>query len=702
MNPGSVNFLTPMTLSLSVQMTLNVTFLLSLLLGVCVGSSGTLGLVGDLPEGTSDLGPIVYDCEEHDDQFDQCQKDKVGYEAIVALHTLIDDDKNGNVDLQESDEFLRDELQMTDGHEKQQKFHGNDKLVTVDDLWRIWRGSEVYNWTVDDVLVWLDEHVDLPEYSEKFRANNIDGQALPRLACNKSPFMSVIGINNIVHKQKLFLKAMDLVLFGTPKKVHNYVKDVVLLTSLVVAIGGCWFAYMHHRYSQQHVQKLMKDLESLQKAEEALQELQEKLHITEGDNLSSLAGHYQDSSMNNARTKEPHEETAEEISRFKIAEAELEQVRSALRRAEKELEHESKWSAPSQLQCWLQYTFEVEQIHFNAKRHAAELQLQSTKENCERIKKRNKAFFGSLRMAHSTSLDDIDQQILNARASLAEVKNDLQERLQRWSAIEQMCGFPIMTNPGMPTLKQLLEREVSQGQYGALRAANLGPVGVDDADEDLPPSYPAALLSSSKSCNGFIIRPKTFSVTDRKCNKFRSQSLCGDILTPPKYKTTRSKSHHTIGLQSHKKHGMGSQGSLSRVGLSRVNHTNGTSMTPESASPNNGHGPVLFNLGDNTPSPQPDLIGQMVANYHNNGSSNFVPSHGKALKHSQSYDLASSASESSLTSLTDKRSQSSSALKHLSTSPIPEDLALYSDNSLKKDKKKKPTFLKMFKSKVKK
>ncbi|XP_055959056.1 stromal interaction molecule 1 isoform X4 [Patella vulgata] len=524
MNPGSVNFLTPMTLSLSVQMTLNVTFLLSLLLGVCVGSSGTLGLVGDLPEGTSDLGPIVYvppkwkDCEEHDDQFDQCQKDKVGYEAIVALHTLIDDDKNGNVDLQESDEFLRDELQMTDGHEKQQKFHGNDKLVTVDDLWRIWRGSEVYNWTVDDVLVWLDEHVDLPEYSEKFRANNIDGQALPRLACNKSPFMSVIGINNIVHKQKLFLKAMDLVLFGTPKKVHNYVKDVVLLTSLVVAIGGCWFAYMHHRYSQQHVQKLMKDLESLQKAEEALQELQEKLHITEGDNLSSLAGHYQDSSMNNARTKEPHEETAEEISRFKIAEAELEQVRSALRRAEKELEHESKWSAPSQLQCWLQYTFEVEQIHFNAKRHAAELQLQSTKENCERIKKRNKAFFGSLRMAHSTSLDDIDQQILNARASLAEVKNDLQERLQRWSAIEQMCGFPIMTNPGMPTLKQLLEREVSQGQYGALRAANLGPVGVDDADEDLPPSYPAALLSSSKSCNGFIIRPKTFSGTGR--NKF--------------------------------------------------------------------------------------------------------------------------------------------------------------------------------------
>ena len=34
---------------------------------------------------------------------------------------------------------------------------------------------------------------------------------------------------------------------------------------------------------------------------------------------------------------------------------------------------------------------------------------------CDKIKKRNKAFFGSLRMAHSNSLDEIDQRILDAR-----------------------------------------------------------------------------------------------------------------------------------------------------------------------------------------------------------------------------------------------------------------------------------------------
>lgn len=34
---------------------------------------------------------------------------------------------------------------------------------------------------------------------------------------------------------------------------------------------------------------------------------------------------------------------------------------------------------------------------------------------CEKIKKRNKALFGALRMAHSNSLDEIDQRILDAR-----------------------------------------------------------------------------------------------------------------------------------------------------------------------------------------------------------------------------------------------------------------------------------------------
>ena len=57
---------------------------------------------------------------------------------------------------------------------------------------------------------------------------------------------------------------------------HNYIKDLVLVTSLVIAVGGCWLAYMQHRYSQSQVQKLLCDMKNLQSAEDALGTLKQK------------------------------------------------------------------------------------------------------------------------------------------------------------------------------------------------------------------------------------------------------------------------------------------------------------------------------------------------------------------------------------------------------------------------------------------
>ena len=42
-------------------------------------------------------------CIEEDTE---CNKDKLGYDAIGRLHALIDDDHNGNVDQSESDEVF--------------------------------------------------------------------------------------------------------------------------------------------------------------------------------------------------------------------------------------------------------------------------------------------------------------------------------------------------------------------------------------------------------------------------------------------------------------------------------------------------------------------------------------------------------------------------------------------------------------------
>ena len=58
--------------------------------------------------------------------------------------------------------------------------------------------------------------------------------------------------------------------------------------------------------------------------------------------------------------------------------AELAATLLALQEAETQLE--LSWAPPGELQAWLQLTHELEQMHYNAKRQAAERQFQSAKE----------------------------------------------------------------------------------------------------------------------------------------------------------------------------------------------------------------------------------------------------------------------------------------------------------------------------------
>lgn len=54
------------------------------------------------------------------------------------------------------------------------------------------------------------------------------------------------------------------------------------------------------------------------------------------------------------------------------------QVRGALKQAEKDMQ--ASWSASEALQLWVQLTHEVEVQYYNVKKHSAELQLATAKE----------------------------------------------------------------------------------------------------------------------------------------------------------------------------------------------------------------------------------------------------------------------------------------------------------------------------------
>ncbi|XP_042314045.1 stromal interaction molecule 1 isoform X2 [Sceloporus undulatus] len=454
---------------------------------------------GDRAPGTHlDEATIAEFCRI-DQPLCQNEDEQLSFEAVRNIHKQMDDDANGNVDVEESDEFLREDLNYHDPTVKHSTFHGEDKLISVEDLWKAWKASEVYNWTVDEVVQWLITYVELPQYEETFRKLQLTGHAMPRLAITNATMTgTVLKMTDRSHRQKLQLKALDTVLFGPPLLTrHNHLKDFMLVVSIVIGVGGCWFAYIQNRYSKEHMKKMMKDLEGLHRAEQSLHDLQERLQKAQEEHRTvevekvSLEKRLQDeismAKQEAHRLRELREGTENELSRQKYAEQELEQVRMALKNAEKELESHSSWAAPEALQKWLQLTHEVEVQYYNIKKQNAEKQLLLAKEGAEKIKKKRNTLFGTFHVAHSSSLDDVDHKILTAKQALSEVTAALRERLHRWQQIEMLCGFQIVNNPGIHTLVAALN--IDPAWVGSSTRANTSHFimtdDVDDLDEEI-------------------------------------------------------------------------------------------------------------------------------------------------------------------------------------------------------------------------
>ncbi|KAJ8789988.1 hypothetical protein J1605_004740 [Eschrichtius robustus] len=375
------------------------------------------------------------------------EEDRFSLEALQTIHKQMDDDKDGGIEVDESDEFIREDMKYKDATNKHSHLHREDKHITVEDLWKRWKTSEVHNWTLEDTLQWLIEFVELPQYEKNFRDNNVKGTTLPRIAVHEPSFMiSQLKISDRSHRQKLQLKALDVVLFGPlTRPPHNWMKDFILTVSIVIGVGGCWFAYTQNRTSKEHVAKMMKDLESLQTAEQSLMDLQERLEKAQEENRNvavekqnlerKMMDEINYAKEEACRLRELREGAECELSRRQYAEQELEQVRMALKKAEKEFELRSSWSVPDALQKWLQLTHEVEVQYYNIKRQNAEMQLAIAKDE-----------------------------------------------------IEKICGFQIAHNSGLPSLTSSL---YSDHSWVVMPRVSIPPYpiagGVDDLDEDTPP-----------------------------------------------------------------------------------------------------------------------------------------------------------------------------------------------------------------------
>ncbi|XP_030010838.1 stromal interaction molecule 1-like isoform X2 [Sphaeramia orbicularis] len=474
---------------------------------VCVSSHSALDRSDHHHHHLVSNGNTASDLCLIDQQLCHDENSVLSFEAICSIHKLMDDDADGTVDTTETDEFLREDLKYHDSKAKHSSFHRADLHISVEDMWNAWKNSEVYNWTVQQVEDWLLVSVELPQYTETFRKHQLDGRALPRLAVkNTTLTVSVLKILDRSHAQKLQLKALDTVLFGPPPDRQNRWKDLVLALSVLMALGGCWFAYAQTRKSRDDLGKLMKDLEGLQKAEQSLLDLQEKLQKAQEEQRcvqvekvkveEELRNEINSAKQEAQRLRELREGTENERSRQKYAEEELEQVRTALKKAERELESRVRWTPPEPLQKWLQLTHEVEVQYYNIKKQSAERQLLQAREGAEKIKKKRSSLFGTFHVAHSSSLDDVDHKILSAKQALAEVTAALREKLHRWQQIESLTGFCLVNNPGLGALATALNLDPA---FLGLRPPTPQHLilsdDLDDMDEDI--LSPGTLQSQS-------------------------------------------------------------------------------------------------------------------------------------------------------------------------------------------------------------
>ncbi|VDK68045.1 unnamed protein product [Litomosoides sigmodontis] len=352
---------------------------------------------------------------------DEKLRDPEGYKAITLLHHQMDDDQSGSIDRFESTDFLKEDMQLggLDRARRERAFHHNhDELITVDDLWEAWFASEERSWTTADMVNWLESTVRLPQYSSVFIGMEIDGRALPRMAVANSTYMlSDLGIKNSVHKQKLRLKALDIVLFGFSGGNTSRIKDIALSVLVIVLVTVLFVLKMQR--TQSHMQ---------------MEQLTAKL-----SQLRSMQSHFED-----VQQKFEEEQRKRQSIRGAPESEQVETLKSQLMEAERLLE--SSGSAPLALQPLLRRTCELEVSYVGQQRMECIAEMREAIEHIDKLRKKQSSLVSSIKLATgaSSGTDHIDSRIFALKTRMEKISLAMNECHQRWTEIESLCGFPLV------------------------------------------------------------------------------------------------------------------------------------------------------------------------------------------------------------------------------------------------------------------
>lgn len=377
-------------------------------------------------------------------------RDRRGFEAIGEIHREMDDDHSGSIDRTESSGFMAEDMNMrsTERARREKAFHGEDDSITVDDLWEAWFESSERSWTTQEFVFWLVNVVNLPQYGPLAEAMQLDGKVLPRLAVLNSTFMTdKFKVKSSVHRQKLRLSALDVVLFGY-RDNSSRAKDIALAALLCLLSVVIALMVRQRRRARVEMNSLANQLEE----------------------LNSMKSHLEDTT----------EKMKEERSRRQTHDGhEVQLLKNQLDEANKKLEtSHSGGTAPLILQPLLRKTCEVELNYLNKQRAECVVEMKGAIDEVDKLRKKQATLVASLKLATgaSTGSDQIDAKIFGLKSRMEAIQATTREAQERWMEIEALCGFPILYINENPTTSS--SSSVIRGKSSAASSSTAHPSSV--------------------------------------------------------------------------------------------------------------------------------------------------------------------------------------------------------------------------------
>ncbi|KJE88479.1 hypothetical protein CAOG_00133 [Capsaspora owczarzaki ATCC 30864] len=396
-------------------------------------------------------------------------------EAIKQLHSMLDKDNDGSINMLESTKFLSGDDAKGMGRvwqARQQAFHKLDTdrddndFISVSELTTGWAHSPVRSWTTEGVTKWLVEKVQLPQYAAAFRRNNVDGKKLPFMAMNNGYYLRQnIGVTDHEHLNRLINQITLDVVFGGIPDDRNIYKEVALYGLLIALPILLALYFRSHAQSTAQNQRLRQMGESLTKAQLAADDFEKRMSETtavHGKSVQEIFNQKQaleaklqreidDAKREAARLQTSRENSDQLEKRLNFAERELDQVRDALRRAEQQLLAQNERVQSDELRILLQRTFAIEMQQHTIRRQSAELELKAAHEALENVTRKNKNFMGSFRVAHGGSLDSLNDAVHSALQTLSHMRKESEEMSLRWQQIEDVLSVTVRDHSGLTT-----------------------------------------------------------------------------------------------------------------------------------------------------------------------------------------------------------------------------------------------------------